>query len=70
MNTVFQPWQLLLMSIAGIMNRRQQQIIEYLTEENRVLKEHLKGKRMCYTDRQRRRLAAKAKAWSQNITTI
>jgi hypothetical protein len=52
------------------MNRRQQQIIEYLTEENRVLKEHLKGKRMCYTEKQRRRLAAKAKAWSQNITTI
>ena len=67
MNAVFQPWQLLLVSIAGIMNRKQQQIIEYLTEENKVLKEHLKGKRIRYTDKQRRRLAAKAKVLGRKI---
>ena len=55
------------MSIADIMNRRQQQIIEYLTEDNRLCKEHLKGKRMCYTDKQRRRLAAKAKVLGRKI---
>ena len=67
MNAVFQPWQLLLVSIAGIMNRKQQQMIEYLTEENKVLKEHLKGKRIRYTDKQRRRLAAKAKVLGRKI---
>ena len=67
MNTVFQPWQLLLVSIAGIMNRKQQQMIEYLTEENKVLKEHPKGKRIRYTDKQRRRLAAKAKVLGRKI---
>ena len=49
------------------MNRKQQQMIEYLTEENKVLKEHLKGKRIRYTDKQRRRLAAKAKVLGRKI---
>ena len=61
MNAVFQPWQLILVSLAGRMNRKQQQMIEYLQEENTVLKEHLKGKRIRSTDKQRCRLAAKAK---------
>ena len=61
MNTIIQPWQLLLTALAGWLNREQQQIIEYLQEENKVLKEHLKGKRIRTTDKQRRRLAAKAK---------
>ncbi len=47
---------------AGWVNRRQQDVIEYLQEENRVLREQLSGKRLLFTDRQRRRLAAKAKA--------
>ena len=37
----FQPLQLLLMIFAGWVNRRQLDVIEYLQEENRVLKEHL-----------------------------
>ena len=44
------------------MNREQGLVIEYLQEENRILKEHLKGKRVRYTDKQRRRIAVKAKA--------
>ncbi len=36
-------------------------IIEYLVEENRVLKEQMKGRRLRLTDEQRRRLAAKGK---------
>ena len=43
------------------MSRRQQDVIEYLVEENRVLKEQLKGRRLRLTDDQRRRLAAKGK---------
>ncbi len=46
----------------GWVNRGQQDVIEYLQEENRVLREQLGGKRLLFTDRQRRRLAAKAEA--------
>jgi hypothetical protein len=41
-------------------NQRQLQVIEYLREENRVLREQLGPKRLRFTDDQRRRLAAKA----------
>ncbi len=67
MNRIIQPWPLLLTALAGWLNREQQQIIEYLQEENKVLKEHLKGKRIRYTDKQRRRLAAKAKVLGRTI---
>ena len=43
------------------MNQRQQHAIDYLREENRVLREHLGTRRLRFTDDQRRRLAAKAK---------
>lgn len=43
------------------MNRRQVQAIDYLLEENRVLREHLGRRRMRFTDAQRRRLAEKGK---------
>jgi hypothetical protein len=36
-------------------------VIEWLREENRVLKQQLGGKRLRLTDAQRRRLAAKGK---------
>jgi transposase InsO family protein len=51
----------LLLIFAGWVNRHQQDVIEYLQEENRSLREQLGGKRLRFTDRQRRRLAAKAK---------
>jgi putative transposase len=59
MNTV--QLQLLMLIFAGWVNRSQQDVIEYLQEENRVLREQLGGKRILFTDRQRHRLAAKAK---------
>jgi hypothetical protein len=37
-------------------------VIEYLQEENRVLKERLGGGRLRFTDVERRRLARKARA--------
>ena len=63
MSIVLHPWQLLVVAMAGIINREQAKVLEYLHVENEVLKEHLKGKgRLRFTDDQRRRLAAKAKA--------
>ncbi len=56
----FLPLQLLLVSFAGWVNRQQAQVIDYLVEENRVLKEQLRGRRLRLTDDQRRRLAVKS----------
>jgi transposase InsO family protein len=55
------PIQFLMLIFAGWVNRHQQDVIEYLQEENRALGEQLGGKRLRFTDQQRRRLAAKAK---------
>jgi hypothetical protein len=60
MNTL--QLQFLMLIFAGWVNRSQQHVIEYLQEENRVLREQLGGKRLRFTDGQRCRLAAKAKA--------
>lgn len=51
--------QFLLLAVAGWMGRRQTAAIDYLLEENRVLREHLGGRRLRFTDAQRRRLADK-----------
>jgi putative transposase len=55
------PLQVLIFTVAGWVNRHQQDMIAYLVEENRVLREQLNGRRLRLTDDQRRRLAAKAK---------
>jgi hypothetical protein len=54
-------FRLILVSLAGWMNREQQHVIEYLQEEIKVLKEHQKDRRIKFTDEQRARLARKAK---------
>ena len=46
------------------MNRKQHQVIEYLLEENRVLRELMGRKRLSFTEGQKRRLAAKARGIS------
>ena len=61
MKTFLKPWQLLLLILAGWMNHRQQDVIEYLRAENRVLREKLGKKRILLNDGQRRRLAVKGK---------
>jgi hypothetical protein len=53
------PLKLLLCIFSGWVHRQQHQVIDYLVEENRVLREQLKGKRLRLTDTQRRRLAVK-----------
>ena len=52
---------MLLISIAGCLNQHQRDVIDYLQEENRVLREQLGNKRLGLNDDQRRRLAVKAK---------
>ena len=59
---VAHPLRFLVLMMAGWMNRKQQDVIAYLQEENRVLREQQGGKRLRFTDAQRRRLAAKAKS--------
>ena len=46
MATDLSPLRLLLVTLAGWVNRHQQQVIEYLVEENGVLRKHLKGRRV------------------------
>ncbi len=55
------PLQLLLLMFAGWVNRQQQDVIEYLQEENRLLKERQDNRRLRFTDAEKRRLARKAK---------
>jgi putative transposase len=56
------PWQVLVVATAGWISREQVSVIQYLREENRVLKQQLGGRRLRLNDAQRRRLAAKGKA--------
>ena len=39
---LFQQWQQLLVTLAGWINRQQQDVIDYIQEENRILKSKLK----------------------------
>ena len=61
------PFRFLLMAVAGWMNQQQLHLIDYLREENRVLREELGQKRLRFNDDQRRRLAAKAKGLGRNL---
>ena len=51
------PWTFFAMALAGWMNRRQQEVIQYLRTENLILREKLGHKRLILNDSQRRRLA-------------
>lgn len=55
------PLQFLLLTVAGWMTRDHLRVTEYLLAENAVLREQLRGRRIRYTDAQRRRLATAAK---------
>jgi transposase InsO family protein len=67
MKTGLHPWQLLLLILAGWINRQQQDAIEYLLSENRVLKEKLGKKRILLSDEQRMRLAIKGKILGRKL---
>ena len=61
------PLRFVLVAIAGWMNQQQRDVIDYLQEENRVLREQLGPRRERFTDAQRRRLAAKAKTLGRRV---
>ena len=61
MINIIHPFHLLVIALAGWLNRQQQVVIDYLIEENRVLKAQVEGQRLRFTDEQRIRLAVKAK---------
>jgi len=52
-----QPWQVLRTALAGWINRHHQAAIDFVREENRVLLEQHRGRRIRLTDDQRRRFA-------------
>jgi len=61
MKPLLQPWQLPLLILAGWINYREQDVIEYLRAENRMFREKLGKKRILLNADQRRRLAVKGK---------
>ena len=69
MPRMLDPVQFVLIAIAGWMNQRQEQMIEYLREENRVLREQLGERRLRFNDDQRRRLAVRAKGLGRKLLT-
>jgi transposase InsO family protein len=61
------PIQFLLFLLIGWVSRQQEEAIEYLKAENKALLEQLGGKRLRFTDAQRRRLARKAKPLGRRL---
>src|SRR5512140_9862 len=67
MSILLDPLRFLLVTVAGWMNQHQLQVIDYLREENRVLREQLGDNRLRFSDDQRRRLAARAKGLGRKL---
>ncbi len=61
------PLQFLLLMFSGWVNRQQADVIDYLQDENRILREQLSGRRLRLTDDQRRRLAVKGMALGRKV---
>lgn len=69
MKFVLQPLQMLLLILAGWINRHQQSAIEYFPTENRIIREKPEKKRILLNDDQRRELAIKGKIWGRKALT-
>ncbi len=67
MEKALNPFQFVVIVLAGWMNQRQQNVIEYLREENRVLREQLGDRRLRFNDDQRCRLAVRAKGLGRKV---
>jgi hypothetical protein len=67
MTRISHLFRFVLIAFAGSMNQRQLKAIDYLREENPVLREQIGEKRLRLNDDQRRRLAAKATRGSRNF---
>ncbi len=59
--------QFLVLTFAGWVNRHQDDLIAYLREENRVLREHLGPRPLRLTDAQRRRLAVRGQKLGRRV---
>jgi hypothetical protein len=59
MHSLPRPLAFLLLLVSGWVNRQQQAVIDYLLEENRILRDTHAPRRLRLTDDQRRRLAVK-----------
>ena len=57
----------LVLTVAGWVNRHQDDLIDYLREENRVLREQLGPRPLRLTDAQRRRLAVRGKKLGRRV---
>jgi putative transposase len=67
MRTALDPFSFLVTSIAGWINQHQHDVINYLIEENRVLRAQIGNRRLRFRDDQRQRLAVKAKKLGRKI---
>ena len=56
---ILQPLQFVLAVLSGWLNEHQAHVVDYLREENRLLKQQLRGQRLRLSDDDRRRLAVK-----------
>ncbi len=65
MRRALDTFQFLLVTIGGWMNQHHIQIIDYLREENCLLRDQLGGRRLRLNDDRRRRLAEKAKLFGR-----
>jgi putative transposase len=61
------PLNLLIGALAGWLQGEQHKVMDYLREENRVLKVQLQGQRLRLTDDERRRLAARGAALGRRV---
>jgi len=57
---LLQPWHIMLAALCGLVNQRQQQIIEFQNAQIEALLKQLGKKRLLLDDDQRRLLAVKA----------
>ncbi len=67
MNFIIKPWHILVATLAGWVNHRQQDVIDFLRTENQILKEKLGKRRILLSDDQRRRLALKGKVLGRKL---
>ena len=67
MTHLLDPFRFILIALSGWMKGQQLLLIDYLREENRVLRKQLGDKRLRFTDDQRRRLAAKTKGPGRKV---
>jgi putative transposase len=67
MSALSSPLRFVLVALAGWMTQRQREVIDYLQEENRALREQLGPRRLRFTDDQHRRLAAKARTLGRHV---